>query len=677
MERKRIDNMNKKQFLGVAYYPEAWDRGQIKEDLDHMLEHGISCVRIAEFAWKTMEPEEGKFDFSLFREVVDACRERNIMVIMGTPGATPPLWLSRKYPDIYGLRADNKPRWHGSRQDCCYNHTDYLRLATRITEKMAEEFGKDENVIGWQIDNEISSQKDGYFCVCDKCVKAYRKWLSKRFDGDVERYNREVGTGVFSSRIESFEEIERPYEQWAHPGYKALWREFQRDCSTAYVQMQYDAIKKYTDQPVGTDMMPFFQALSYEDMAERMDIMQFNQYARDNLYSKQIFWSNLWYNAKKKPYWLTETSCCWNGGHTSQYMRHPGFVEMNGWMHIANGAASINYWLWRTHYAGHELMHGSVIESNGRARHIKGEVQKLARDMDTCASLINDTAPKNLGLYVMSSTESDTTFEMQPMYNGFRYIDNVPDEFQAISEERLAPAAIPANGDFSDGRVLYTAHVTSLEYYHLSDRILDWVRKGGVWIASALTDIRTKNGAKFIKRATGYLEDAADVTIDYTIPAYAPEASDVTPIVITGKNGETYESMPYLFDALIAGESAESLASYTKGDYLEGRTAITSAQYGKGKIVVLGFVPTPKSLAKIVKDVCAEVGILPFVEASENVTVIPRAGEFDALIAVEHEYAEGALTVPYDCTDLLDGASYRKGDRVFVEKYDVKVLKKV
>ena len=668
--------MSQKPFLGVAYYPEAWDRSQIAEDLDKMLEHGISCVRIAEFAWKTMEPQEGVFDFSLFREVVDACRERGIMVIMGTPGATPPLWLSQKHPDIYGLRTDGKPRWHGSRQDCCYNHGEYLRLATRITEKMAEEFGKDQNVIGWQIDNEISSQKDGYFCVCDKCVAAYRKWLIDRFDGDVERYNREVGMGVFSSRIESFEEIYRPYDQWTHPSVKAMWREFQRDCSTKYVQMQYDAIKKYTNQPVGTDMMPFFQALSYEDMAERMDIMEFNQYARDNLFSKQVYWSNLWYNLKKKPYWLTETSCCWNGGVYAEYMRHKGFVEMNGWMHLASGAESINYWLWRTHYAGHELMHGSVIESNGRARHIKSEVCKLSRDMDTCSDLISKTAPVSSGLYVLSSTDADTTLEMQPLYHGFRYIDNVPDEFLALSNARLAPAAIPANGDFSDGRVLYTAHVTSLEIYDLSRRILDWVAKGGIWIASALTDIRTKNGVKFIKHATGTREEAADVTIDYTIPAYDSVAVDPTPIVITGKDGEQYESMPYLFDSLIPGENASVKASYTKGDYLEGSAAITVSTYGKGKIVTLGFVPTPESLAKIVSEVCAEVGILPFVEADDNLTVIERSGAFDALMAIEREYAEGAMIAPYDCTDLLDGKTYQKGERIAFSRYGVKLLKK-
>ena len=88
----------KKPIFGSNYYPEAWDRGEIDKDLDRMQEMGLNCVRIAEFAWKTMEPEEGKYDFSLFREVVDKCRERGISVIMGTPTACPAALAGREAP---------------------------------------------------------------------------------------------------------------------------------------------------------------------------------------------------------------------------------------------------------------------------------------------------------------------------------------------------------------------------------------------------------------------------------------------------------------------------------------------------------------------------------------------------------------------------------------------------
>lgn len=85
-------------FVGVAYYPEAWDRSEMIKDLDNMVRYGIKAVRVAEFAWKTMEPEDGKFDFSLFREMTDECNKRGIYVIFGTPGACRPAGLPKNTP---------------------------------------------------------------------------------------------------------------------------------------------------------------------------------------------------------------------------------------------------------------------------------------------------------------------------------------------------------------------------------------------------------------------------------------------------------------------------------------------------------------------------------------------------------------------------------------------------
>ena len=50
--------------LGVCYYPEHWDRALWKDDLQRMKQYGIEVIRLAEFSWALMEPEEGKYDFS-------------------------------------------------------------------------------------------------------------------------------------------------------------------------------------------------------------------------------------------------------------------------------------------------------------------------------------------------------------------------------------------------------------------------------------------------------------------------------------------------------------------------------------------------------------------------------------------------------------------------------------
>ena len=95
MENNDMFNF-KPPYFGAAYYPEAWPREEIDVDLDRLQAHGMNTVRVAEFAWSTMEPEEGKYDMSLFREVVDKCRSRGIAVIMCTPSATPPSWMAHK-----------------------------------------------------------------------------------------------------------------------------------------------------------------------------------------------------------------------------------------------------------------------------------------------------------------------------------------------------------------------------------------------------------------------------------------------------------------------------------------------------------------------------------------------------------------------------------------------------
>ena len=56
--------MEKKLYHGAAYYPELWDNKIIEEDIELMKKVGINVVRMGEFAWSQMEPEEGKIDLT-------------------------------------------------------------------------------------------------------------------------------------------------------------------------------------------------------------------------------------------------------------------------------------------------------------------------------------------------------------------------------------------------------------------------------------------------------------------------------------------------------------------------------------------------------------------------------------------------------------------------------------
>ena len=69
--------------MGTCYYPEHWDKKLWADDLDRMKKAGISVIRIAEFAWSKVEPEEGVFTYDFFDEFLDLCSEKQMKVIFG------------------------------------------------------------------------------------------------------------------------------------------------------------------------------------------------------------------------------------------------------------------------------------------------------------------------------------------------------------------------------------------------------------------------------------------------------------------------------------------------------------------------------------------------------------------------------------------------------------------
>ena len=94
--------------LGVDYYPEQWPEEMWEQDADHMKECGVKLVRMAEFAWSRLEPEEGDFRFEWLDHAVSVFKDRGIQVFLCTPTCTPPLWAFAKYPEIIQVGTDGR-----------------------------------------------------------------------------------------------------------------------------------------------------------------------------------------------------------------------------------------------------------------------------------------------------------------------------------------------------------------------------------------------------------------------------------------------------------------------------------------------------------------------------------------------------------------------------------------
>jgi beta-galactosidase len=231
--------------IGVYYYPEHWPENQWERDLSLMAELGFQFTHFAEFAWASLEPEEGSFTFEWLDKVVDIAHEKGLKVIMCTPTPTPPAWLTQKHPEILSVNADFIRQEHGSRLQAIYDHPSYLHYASIIIGKMAERYGNHPAVAGWQLDNEPHF---GPIVDYSKyAAEQFPVWLRQNYN-NIDSLNQAWGTAFWSQSYNHFDQIVLPNPnraaQGVNPHHMLDYQRFMMDRLAYALRFQADLIRE-------------------------------------------------------------------------------------------------------------------------------------------------------------------------------------------------------------------------------------------------------------------------------------------------------------------------------------------------------------------------------------------------------------------------------------------------
>jgi len=231
--------------VGAYYYPEHWDRVQWGRDLKHMAELGFSFTHMAEFAWARLEPEEGKFDFEWLDWCVAEAGKNGLKVILCTPSPCPPAWLTSKHPEILNVNENGIRSAHGgNRLHANQNNPVYRKYIERIVTEMANRYGKDMRIWGWQIDNEphIGTIYD----YSDFAQNDFRKWLREKYKDSISDLNKSWGNAFWSSSYNNFEQIRIPNEKESSSNPHALldFKRYTADALAESIRFQAKLLRK-------------------------------------------------------------------------------------------------------------------------------------------------------------------------------------------------------------------------------------------------------------------------------------------------------------------------------------------------------------------------------------------------------------------------------------------------
>ncbi|SPF52757.1 Beta-galactosidase [Candidatus Sulfopaludibacter sp. SbA4] len=233
--------------IGVYYYPEAWPEAQWPRDMANIRKLGMEFVHMGEFAWYFMEPEEGKYQLDWLEKNVDLAAANGLKVILCTPSATPPIWLTRKHPEILMVDSTGRTMNHGGREQADWSAPLYREYVTRIDTALAKRFGHNPKVWGWQLDNEVSHY-DKQYSYSPAATQRFREWLRRKY-GAIDRLNTDWGGRFWSLMYQNFDQIDLP-NLLEHPGDPSphalldLDRWFAEEAAD-YLRMQTGILRKY------------------------------------------------------------------------------------------------------------------------------------------------------------------------------------------------------------------------------------------------------------------------------------------------------------------------------------------------------------------------------------------------------------------------------------------------
>jgi beta-galactosidase len=654
--------------LGAAYYPEHWPEERWPEDIRLMREAGFSVVRMAEFAWSTLEPEAGEFQLDWLERAVALCAESGIVSVLGTPTAAPPAWLTQQVPDMLAVDEYGRRAQHGNRCHYCVNSPEFHSAVRRIVSALAERFGPNPHVIGWQIDNEYNR-----VCHCDRCRELFQRYLAEKF-GSLGALNQHWSTAYWSQTYSAWEQIPIPIGGH-NPGLMLEFKHFITQSYRRFQQLQLEVLRPRLKPGVWAthNFMGWFDGFDHYELAADLDLAAWDWYVRtghlDYLTSGAIH--DLTRGFKRRNFWVIETQPgCVNWAPVNN-MVNKGEARTMAWHAIGHGADAILYWQWRSALGGQEQYHGSLVDQSGQPRPFYEDVRQIGRDFAAVGSLLADSQPVSR-VALINSYDSRWSIHWQRHHRDFDYVAHFNNYYRPLAAWNVAVDVISADASL-DGYRLVIAPALLLLNESQAARLTEFVtRRQGHLVLTARCAMKDEYNALFSARQPGPLADLAGVEVE---EYYALDE----PVPVRGNwfGGESRLWAERL--KLLNEQSVVPIARYGPSNgWLDDQLAITVRGTGAGGLVYyVGAYLDEAAQRAFLDHLFKNAQVRSTLETPPGVEVRKRvnAKEEEIYIVINHSREGKRVPLSWPAREHLSG-EVGQGDLILAP-YGVAVLTRV
>jgi len=662
-----------KLLYGAAYYHENLPYERLDEDIRLMKEAGLTVVRVGESSWAKFEPQDGTFDFAWMDRIVDKMHAAGIKVIMGTPTYSIPAWMAAKHPDIIATKLNGEKHYYGTRQNMDILNPQFLQYAERIVRKIAEHYSKHPAVIGFQVDNETTSNEANtpYF------FKNFVSFLKEKYV-TTDALNKAWGTSYWGMQVYRWEDM--PTRDGAtNPSYKLDWERFLRKTASDYLKWQTRLVSEYKRKDQFTthcfNMIWIFPNahLDQVDIAKSMEVASLNVYhdTQEGMQGHGIaIGGDFTRSFKKGNYLVTETNAQATsfGSAEGQNPPFPGQFRLNAWHHIASGANMVEYWHWHSNHNGNEMFWRGILSHDSKPNRVYKEFQQTASEINRLSPRIVNHQKKSEVAILYSS---DSHFGNPTMNPGFNYDWEILRMHKSLYKNNISCDFIyPQSNNFSDYKliVIPSLVVSSDSLLH---KIKTYVKNGGHVVFGPRSGYCNEfMGARYTDQPGG-IADLCGITYQEISQIPKLELSE-NPYNLVPDNNKIETWFEYLIPT-----TAKAIA-YPKHHVWGKYPAIVTNKFGKGNVIYEASILSDELQEAVIFSECKALGLydlnknLKFPLVQKN--SVSNSGK---AIHFYMNYSAEPKSVPYLYSggkELLSNKDIPKGQAISLEPWGVAIL---
>jgi len=633
--------------LGSAWYPEQWPEARWEADLALMKAAGMRMVRVGEFAWSSLEPEEGRYDLDWLERAVAAAAAHHLGVVIGTPTDAPPAWLTSRYPETLRVDENGRRLQHGSRRQFSYSSAKYRQFCRAITEQLAKRFGRNPAVIAWQIGNEYT--EDSFD---DEARRHFHEWLQARY-GTLEALNRRWTTAYWSQTYDSWDEIPMGVGR-ANPGLLLDYKRFVTDEWRGFQRNQIDVLRRHADprQRITTNLggLGWADRFNRREICQDLDFISWDTYVgQGHLDPARIGATHdLVRGWKQRNFWVMEIQ--------------PGFVDWAGiancldkgetramvWEAIGHGADCVAFWQWRSALSGQEQYHGALVGPDGEPLPLYPEVRQTAAELAKAAPLLADTSPVS-PVAILHDYDSRWSVDFHAQSKLYDQIEVLLGYYRAFRDITQSVDIVDPRAPL-DAYPLVIAPTLTVLSKDVARRLAEYVERGGHLVLGPRSGMMDDCNALNTERQPGPLAAALGGRVEqfYALLGDVP---------VAGAWGDGRATLWAEYLAPKAAD-AEVLMRYGAGNgWLDGQPAVITRRVGRGTITYIGAVLDPGLMGAAARAITGAAGVkagaLP---VPAGVEVCRRTGSGrEVFVIINLARQPVRIALPRPMRDVLNG----------------------